>query len=137
MANEFDRPHPLIVLHFEITDVGAAGPTDGVLSGGTKAGLVVPADYKFQAVYVDAKYNAARTGGTSTVKVTDDGTEIVGGPEAVIDATNTTAHQGKISGDPQKVAAGHIVGVSATGVGTFAPATADAAVVVIGYLLPA
>jgi hypothetical protein len=138
MSNELDLPHPLCAYVFTITDVGAAGPTDGILAGGNgKGGPVVPTGYKFVPVFIDAEYNAARTGGTSTVKVTAAGTELVGGPEALIDATNTTNDTGSITGAPDSVAAGEEIGVSATGAGTFAPATADATVIVHGYYMPA
>lgn len=138
MSNELDLPHPLASYVFTITDVGAAGPTDGILAGGNgKGGPVVPTGYKFVPVFIDAEYNAARTGGTSTVKVTDNGTELVSGPEALIDTTNTLTDTGSVTGAPASVAAGHEISVSATGAGTFAPATADATVVLHGYYMPA
>lgn len=137
MANEFDRPEHLITLVFNIQNVGAgATPVDGVL-GVAKTGYVVPAGYSFVPVYLDALSNAARTAGTNVIQITDNGTEIKNGPDATLDATNTTADRGLVTGTPVTIAAGHIVGVSATGDGSFAPTTADADVVVQGYLIPA
>jgi hypothetical protein len=139
MANEFDLPHPLLTLAFTIANVGAGTtPVDGKLMGAdAKNGFIVPTGYKFVPVYLDAEINDARTAGTSTIKVTADGTELVGGPEALIDDTDTLADTGIVQGMPDSVAAGEEVGVSATGDGSFAPTTADADVIVVGYLMPA
>lgn len=139
MANEFDRPHPLVAFQFAIANVGAgATPVDGTLMGaGIKGGPIVPTGYKFVPVFIDVETNDARTAGTSTIKVTADGTELVGGPEALIDGTNTLKDTGLASSDADSVAAGEEIGVSATGSGTFAPTTADADVVLYGYFLPA
>jgi hypothetical protein len=139
MANELSRPHPLVSFQFTIANIDAGTtPVDGILAGGNgKNGPIVPTGYKFSPVFIDAEINAARTAGTSTIKVTDNGTEIVSGPEALIDDTNTLADTGVVSGDPQKIAAAHEIGVSATGNGSFAPTTADADVILYGYFLPA
>lgn len=139
MANEFDRPHPLVAFQFVIANVGAgATPVDGTLTGAyVKGGPIVPTGYKFVPVFIDVETNDARTAGTSTIKVTADGTELVGGPEALIDDTDTLADTGLATGDADSVAAGEEIGVSATGDGSFAPTTADADVVLYGYFLPA
>jgi hypothetical protein len=139
MANLLDRPHPLASFQFTIANVGAgATPVDGILAGSNgKGGPIVPTGYKFVPVFIDVETNDARTAGTSTIKATADGTELVGGPEALIDGTNTTKDTGSITGDPDSVAAGEEIGVSATGSGTFAPTTADADVILYGYFLPA
>jgi hypothetical protein len=137
-SNLFERPHNLVVLQFTIANVGAgATPVDGVLVGGFKGGPIVPTGMKFVPVFIDAEINDARTAGTSTIKVTGGAVELVGGPEALIDDTNTLADTGGVTGTPASVAAGVEVGVSATGSGTFAPTTADADVLVYGYYLPA
>jgi len=139
MANEFDRPHPLVAFLFVIANVGAGTtPVDGKLTGaGIKGGPIVPAGYKFVPVFIDVETNDARTAGTSTIKVTADGTELVGGPEAVIAAApSTLVDTGMATGDADSVAAGEEIGVSATGDGSFAPTTADADVVLYGYFLP-
>jgi hypothetical protein len=141
MANELNLSHPLAVFQYTIANVGAgATPVDGILAGSPNTapvGFLVPTGYKFVPVFIDARYNDARTGGTSTVKVTDNGAEVSGGPEALIDGTNTLRDTGSVTGAPVSIAAGREVSVSATGAGTFAPATADADVILYGYFLPA
>jgi hypothetical protein len=141
MTSILDLPHPLVMLRFSITNVGAgATPVDGVPTGAQSSGATgypVPSGYKFVPVYLHTVYNAARSAGTSTVKITDNGTELVGGPEALIDSTNTLTDDGSVNGDPASVPAGHTIGCSATGSGTFAPTTADADVVALGYYKPA
>lgn len=131
------KEHPLTTYSFLITDVGA-GPTpvDGVVSGTTSTGILIPAGYQFFPVTVSVDSNAARTAGTSTIKVTADGVELDNGPEAVLDATNTLADTGKVSPGFDAVKAGEKAGVSATGDGSFAPTTADATVLLAGYLVP-
>jgi len=136
MANEFNRPEQLMTLQFTIANVGAGTtPVDGVLAGSNgKTGYVVPTGYAFEPVYIDVKYNADRTAGSSVVKVTSSGTELANGPTATIDDDPVNANQG-LAVRSDRVAAGAIVGVSATGDGSFAPTTADADVVLQGYLI--
>lgn len=135
MANEFERPEHLLALVYSVANVGAGTtPVDGIVGVNGKTGFVVPTGMAFVPVWIDAFSNAARTAGTNTFKVTDNGTEVSGGPEATLDATNTTADTGIVTGAPVKIAAGHTVGVSANGDGSFAPTTADADVILYGYL---
>lgn len=141
MADVFERLNTFpITLTFTVTDVIQAGPVDGVLAGvAATNGFVVPTGYKFVPVYIDAESNAARTAGLATVVVTADGTELVNGPEAVIDDTNTLRHQGTLAlpGAPDSVAAGEEVGVSADGDASWTPETADFDVILCGYLVKA
>lgn len=138
MSNELVYPDGFpVTLQFVITDVNAGATTDGTLAGGNTAGWIVPAGYTFHALAVSVYSNAARTAGTATVKVTDDGTELVSGPEAVLNASNTTKASGVSRPLRQGIAAGSVVGVSATGDASWAPTTADFDVVVLGVLLPA
>ena len=127
-----------VALNFKIENVGAGTtPVDGTLASGQGAqGFVVPTGWKFAPFMIIVEYNAARTAGTSTVKVTDALAEVSNGPEATIDGTNTTLHQGTSTVGEITIAAGQEVSVSATGDGSFAPTTADADVVLIGKLLP-
>ena len=139
MANElaYEKGIP-ITLAFTITNVIQSGTVDGVLAGAAATnGMNVPTGYAFHPVFVEVESNAARTAGSATVKVTKDGTELDNGPEATLDATNTTKHNGvkNVGADP--VAAGEEAGVSGTGDGTWAPATADFDVILVGILLPA
>lgn len=139
MPNELTYEHGFnLTLQYEITDCAASSTTDGKLMGATaRNGFVVPTGYKFHAIWIDVESNEARTAGTLTVKVTSDGTELATGPEAVLDATNTTAHAGVKWIGAQPIAAGKEVGVSATGDGSWAPATADVGVILGGVLTPA
>jgi len=140
MANELTYDNGLAVtLQYTITNVGAGTtPVDGTLaSGNGMTGYTVPTGYEFHALHLNVEYNDARTAGDSTVKVTSGGTELTGGPEAVIDASNTTNANGSERPGADPIAAGNEVAVSATGDGSFAPTTADADVILIGVLLPA
>jgi hypothetical protein len=139
MANELSRPHPLVTFRYTIANVTAGtAPVDGILAGGNGMnGPKVPTGYKFVPVFIDCEINDARTAGTSTVKVTVDGAEVTGGPEALIDGTNTLRDTGSVTGSPVIAAAATEIGVSATGDGSFAPTTADADVVLYGYFTPA
>ena len=134
IANEFNRPHPYFSYTFTITNVGAGTtPVDGVMAGGNGlGGPTVATGWRFYPVHVTAEYNDARTAGDSTVKVTADGTELVNGPEALIDATNTTNDDGSANFGPF-VDSGEEISVSATGDGSYAPTTGDATVVVEGF----
>lgn len=138
MANELEFPDGFpVTLEFRIDDVQAGGITDGKLASNLTTGFVVPSGHEFHPVCVSVYSNAARTGGTATVKVTDNGTELTGGPEATIDGTNTQKATGVQRVGPEPIAAGHVVGVSATGDASWAPTTADFDVVLLGFLLPA
>jgi hypothetical protein len=138
MANELDYDFGInVTLVFKVTNGSAAGVTDGVLMGGEASGMVVPAGYAFHPLYISSESNDARTGGTSTMKVTTDGTELTKGPLATLDATNTLKDNGVARPGQATVAAGATVGISHTGAGTWAPATADFDVILIGVLLPA
>ena len=142
MATLLDRPHKLVSYQFTIANVlagtGGTSPVAGILAGGNGMnGPIVPTGYRFAPVHIDVETNDARTAGVSTVKVTEDATALSGGPEAVLNATNTTRASGSVSGDPDTVAAGAEIGVAAYGDGTFAPTTADLDVVLYGYFLPA
>lgn len=141
MANELEIIHNAfpITLQLVISNVGAgATPVDGSLAGAVaaKTGWVVPAGYIFHPMYIDVLSNDARTAGSNTIKVTGDGTEIGAGPDATLDATNTTADRGVATLGASPMAAGVIVGVSSTGDGSFAPTTADADVILSGVLTP-
>lgn len=137
-SNILSLPHALVCFQFTIANVSAGtAPVDGILAGGNGCnGPLVPAGYKFVPVFIDAEVNDARTAGSTTIKVTADGTELVGGPEALIDSTNTLRDTGSVTGAPDSIAAGEEIGVSATGNGSFAPTTADADVIVYGYFMP-
>lgn len=135
MANEFDRNHPLVSLQFELANPSAGATTDMTLAqGGT--GFVVPAGYKFSPVSLTVVSNADLTAGTLDGKVTDDGTEIVSGPEPQLADTVQRA-TAVVGGDPQTIAAAAVVGVSVTTSAGYLPITADIDAVLLGYLLPA
>ena len=128
-----------VTLQFSIANVGAgATPVDGVLASGQGGnGFVVPTGMRFTPLILDTEINDARTAGVSTIRMTINGAEQANGPEAVIDATNTTRHRDIAEPGAVFAAAGEEVSVSAQGDGSFAPTTADADVILIGKLVPA
>lgn len=142
MANELDFTGDMpMTLVFTIANV-AGGPVislvDGVIAGANATnGMIVPAGYAFHPLFIEVEVNDARTAGTAIFKVTSDGTELSNGPEATLDATNTTQDTGIQRPGTEPVAAGAEVGVSATGDTSWAPDTADADVILYGVLRPA
>jgi hypothetical protein len=80
--------------------------------------------------------NADLTAGTATFKVTDNDTEIVGGPEPVLSDTVQRA-SAVARAQVAPIAAGHEVGISVTTNGAYAPVTADLDALLAGMLLPA
>jgi hypothetical protein len=137
MANELEvlSQHPPISLAFSFLNPAQGATADGVFfSGG--AGFVVPAGYKFHPIILHGESNADLTAGIATFKVTDDGTELVNGPEAGLADTVQAAVGVKEVGS-QPIAAAAVVGVSITTDGSYAPATADLDAVLIGVLTPA
>lgn len=137
MANELSLHLPLVAFQFTISNVAQGAVTDGVLAGGNgKGGPVVPTGYKFIPVFIDVESNDACTAGVATIKVTTGGTELANGPEATLNTTDTLTDTG-LSTTKDSVAAGAEVGVSATGDGSWAPATADLDVVLYGFFAPA
>jgi hypothetical protein len=140
MPSILDLPHPLLCLRFTIADVVANAITDGIPPGaqtGGATGYPVPSGYRFIPVYLQAVINDACTAGSCTVAVTDSGTELTGGPEAVINTTDTLNDSGSVSGDPDSVPAGHLIGISANANSAFLPdGSADIDAFVLGYYKP-
>lgn len=135
MPNELDRNHPIVTIQFELANPGAGATTDMILGQGG-SGFVVPAGYKFSPAMLTVVSNADLTAGTLDAQVTDDGTEIVGGPEPQL-ADAVQRATAVVGGDPQTIAAGAVVGVSVTTSAGYLPTTADIDAILVGYLLPA
>jgi hypothetical protein len=138
MANELDHPglgFP-VTLGFILANAGSGATTDLTLpQAGT--GWLVPTGYKFHALHLSGSASAAiDTGGTATLKVIDDGTELVSGPEPVLSNTNQRNQAVKASG-VQPIAAGSVLSVSVTTNGTYGPVTLDIDAVLTGILTPA
>jgi hypothetical protein len=138
MANELEiaDSHPPISVIFSIVNAAASSTVDGTLAQGT-AGFVVPTGYEFHALALSSYINDSITAGLLTIKVTDDGTELVNGPEiAMTSAADFGAGVKQLGAQP--IAAGSVVGVSGTGDASLAPdGTADLDVVLLGALVPA
>jgi hypothetical protein len=136
MANELDYDDGLpVTLIFALANPGASATTDLALAqGGT--GFVVPTGYEFHAMCLCGMSNADLTGGTAIFKVIDNGTEQTNGPTATLSDTVQRA-SGVQRAQVEPIAAGHVVGVSVTTDGSYAPTTADLDAVLIGILQPA
>ena len=116
---------------YTVTNIAASSTVDGAVLDT----MIVPTGHNFVPVAVGVFLNDTVTAGTATVKVIDNGTELVTGPEAVLDTTNTVSDFGYIALPGSRViVAGQQVNVSITGNGTLAPTgTADAVVHLYGY----
>lgn len=136
MANELDYTYGLpVTLIMSVANPAASATTDLTLpQGGT--GFVVPTGYEFHPMCLSASSNADLTAGSAIFKVIDNGTELSKGPMATLSDTVQRA-SGVQRPDASPIAAGHVVGISVTTDGTYAPVTADVDAILIGVLLPA
>lgn len=130
-----------ITLTFTLANPAASTTTKMALVGGqtqTVSGFIVPTGCVFKPIGISVQGNAAVGAGTIITKVSDNGTVIANGPETQLDTTNTTALGTLARKDASPaVAAGHIVGLSMVGDGSYSAATIDYDAVVYGVLQPA
>jgi hypothetical protein len=124
-----------VTLQASIANPLADAITDCLLPQGN-AGFVVPTGYKFHPLFISVASNADLTAGTLTAKVIADGTELTGGPTAVLsDTVQKAAGVQRVGADP--IVAGKVVGISVTTNAAYLPVTADIDAVLTGVLLPA
>lgn len=137
MANELSRDDGIAVtIALSLANPGANATTNLTAPQANLSGFVVPAGYKFHAVLLSGGSNADLTAGTATFKVTDNDTEIVGGPEPQLaDTVQRASAVARVGASP--IAAGHEVGISITTSSGYLPVTADLDAVLVGLLLPA
>ncbi len=138
MANELDAHGPgfPITLGFILANATSGATTDLTFPQ-ANTGWLVPTGYKFHALHVSAAMSAAiDTGGTATVKVIDDGTELVAGPAPILSNTNQRNQATKALG-AQPIAAGSVLSLSVTTNGTYGPETLDLDAILVGVLTPA
>ena len=137
MANELDyeKGFPVTII-LAVANPAATATTNLTAAQGNLSGFVVPAGYKFHPMLLSGGSNADLTAGTATFKVTDNDTEIVGGPEPVLSDTVQRA-SAVARAQVAPIAAGHEVGISVTTNGAYAPVTADLDALLAGMLLPA
>lgn len=130
-----------ITLVFTLANLAQGATTKAALTGGqtqTTSGFIVPTGCVFKPIGISMQGNAAVSAGTVIAKCTDNGTAIANGPECQLDTTNTTALGTLARKDASPaIAAGHIVGVTLIGDGSYAPATNDYDAVLFGVLQPA
>jgi hypothetical protein len=137
MANElnYEKGFP-VTIALSLANPGAGATTNLLAPQANLSGFVVPTGYKFHPMLLSGKSNADLTAGTATFKVTDDDTEIVGGPEPQLaDTVQMASAVARAQVAP--IAAGHLVGISVTTHADYAPTTADLDAVLVGVLLPA
>lgn len=137
MANELNYDFGLpVTIHLEKANPLAGATTDLVFGTQGGVGFVVPTGYKFHPMFISVASSADLTAGTLTAKVTADGTELTGGPVAVLnDTVQKAAGVQRVGADP--IAADAVVGVSVTTDAGYLPVTADIDAVLTGVLLPA
>jgi len=115
--------------NFQQIDVAAGQTSVAIdvlgLAGNTE--YTLPYDGSIVAISIAS--NAARTGGTLTVKPTVNGVEQT--LAATLDATNTTYHYATQAKDAETFSAGDRLGVKITTDATWAPTTADIVVTVV------
>lgn len=119
----------------------AASATTALTLPQSNAGFVVPTGYKFHAICLSAASNADLTAGTATlvVRATPAGgaAATVGNGPTVVLADTAQNGVGTAKVGAATVAAGSTVGVAIVTDASYAPATADIDVVLVGKLLPA
>lgn len=137
MANELSYDQGIdVTLILAVANPGAGATVNLTAAQANLSGFVVPTGYKFHPILLSGGSNADLTAGTATFKVTDDDTEIAGGPEPQLsDTVQRASAVARVGASP--IAAGHQVGVSITTSGAYAPTTADLDAVLVGKLLPA
>lgn len=137
MANELSRDDGIsVTIALSLANPGAAATTNLLAPQGSLSGFVVPTGYKFHPTLLSGGSNADLTAGTATFKVTDNDTEIAGGPEPQLaDTVQRASAVARVGASP--IAAGHEVGVSVTTNAGYLPVTADLDAVLVGLLLPA
>ncbi len=137
MANELGIVHNAFPVSFTMhAENLAATATEDLIFDQSGAGFVVPTGYVFHPMLLHAEANTAVTAQTITFKVTDDGAEVSNGPEVLLTtAIQTASGVARIGAAP--IAAGAVVGISATTPGSFTPTTADVDAVLSGVLVQA
>lgn len=123
-AVEFD-------MQFSKVNVPANATTPVLLQGGN-SGFIVPPNYKFHPVAIMLMSTVPITAQTLTAVVTDNGSQAVYGPQAVLDTTHQQ-QVGVMRTDEWPIAAGHVVGVSVITPAGFTPTTNGIDVILIGY----
>jgi len=126
-AVEFD-------IQFAKTNVPASATTPLTLQGGN-TGVLIPAGYKFHPVAIIIQSTVAITAQTLTAVVTDNGSQVAYGPQAVLDTTYQQ-QSGVMRADEWPIQAGHLVGVSVITPGGFTPTTNGIDVTLMGFFTP-